>query len=293
MSAVDVVIVGAGAAGLGAAKALRRAGKTVTVFEAMSRIGGRAHTEHDTFGMPFDRGCAWLHAADRNPFFPEAEAAGWTMHHHDMGVDHLYFGRTRATAEELAEMAGAAKRGVAPEERGEALGAEAAALSYLPDEDRGIGARGAGTLVDCARKPLALAVEVVLCDLDAAGRGLALDDPVEGDFLDDDGTRGLGETVADGRPLHRLAVDRERSAGPRGHPPAPGRVAVCAVEPIEGVCRGGTAVVAPRNEKKTDEEAAAAGGGVGIHTSIQADEAEPVNHRHNRLVWCTRASRQP
>ncbi|MEP0324244.1 flavin monoamine oxidase family protein [Bauldia litoralis] len=107
MSAVDVAIVGAGAAGLGAARALRRAGKTVTVFEAMSRIGGRAHTESDTFGMPFDRGCAWLHAADRNPFFPEAEAAGWTMHHHDMGVDHLYFGRTRATAEELAEMAGA------------------------------------------------------------------------------------------------------------------------------------------------------------------------------------------
>ncbi|MEP2118232.1 FAD-dependent oxidoreductase, partial [Bauldia litoralis] len=72
MSAVDVAIVGAGAAGLGAARALRRAGKTVTVFEAMSRIGGRAHTESDTFGMPFDRGCAWLHAADRNPFFPEA-----------------------------------------------------------------------------------------------------------------------------------------------------------------------------------------------------------------------------
>ena len=104
MSDVDVVVVGAGAAGLAAAKALAKAGKSVVVFEAMDRIGGRAFTETETFGVPFDRGCAWLHAADRNPFFPEAEAAGWRMYHHDMGVDHLYFGRQLATARELAEM---------------------------------------------------------------------------------------------------------------------------------------------------------------------------------------------
>ena len=67
MSNVDVVVVGAGAAGLGAARTLIEAGKSVVVFEAMNRIGGRAHTESDTFGVPFDRGCAWLHAADRNP----------------------------------------------------------------------------------------------------------------------------------------------------------------------------------------------------------------------------------
>ncbi len=105
MSEVDVVVVGAGSAGLAAAKALRKAGKSVIVFEAMKRIGGRAHTESDTFGVPFDRGCAWLHAADRNPYFPDAEAAGWRLYHHDMGVDHLYFGRTIATTDELAELA--------------------------------------------------------------------------------------------------------------------------------------------------------------------------------------------
>lgn len=107
MSEVDVVVVGAGAAGLAAAKRLTRAGKTVTVFEAMDRIGGRAHTETTTFGFPFDRGCAWLHAADRNPFYPEAEAAGWRLYHHDMGVDHLYYGRKKATPEEVAAMAAA------------------------------------------------------------------------------------------------------------------------------------------------------------------------------------------
>ncbi len=104
MSEVDVVVVGAGAAGLAAAKELRQAGKTVTVFEAMDRIGGRAHTETTT---AFDRGCAWLHAADRNPFYPEAKAAGWRLYHHDMGVDHLYYGRKKASAEEMAAMAAA------------------------------------------------------------------------------------------------------------------------------------------------------------------------------------------
>jgi monoamine oxidase len=53
--------------------------------------------------VPFDIGCAWLHAADRNPYFPEAEAAGWTMHHHDMNVDHLYYRNRKASeAEEAA-----------------------------------------------------------------------------------------------------------------------------------------------------------------------------------------------
>ncbi|MCB1423829.1 MAG: FAD-dependent oxidoreductase [Nitratireductor sp.] len=104
MTGVDVAIVGAGAAGLGAAKVLLAAGKSVRVLEAMDRIGGRAWTESDTFGLPFDQGCAWLHAADRNPFFAEAKAAGWTMHHHDMGVDRLYYGRTRATEEQIDEM---------------------------------------------------------------------------------------------------------------------------------------------------------------------------------------------
>ena len=79
----------------------------MTVFEAMDRIGGRAWTETETFGFPFDRGCAWLHAGDRNPFYAEASAAGLRLFHHDMGVDHLYFGRTAAKAEALAAMAAA------------------------------------------------------------------------------------------------------------------------------------------------------------------------------------------
>jgi monoamine oxidase len=102
MTDVDVVIVGAGCAGLAAARRLRASGVTFRMVEAMDRIGGRAWTTTTDFGIPFDVGCAWLHAADRNPFFPEAQAAGWTLQHHDMALDHLWFGKRRATPAEMA-----------------------------------------------------------------------------------------------------------------------------------------------------------------------------------------------
>lgn len=104
MGDVDVVVVGAGSAGLSAAKTLRQAGLTFKVLEAMGRIGGRAWTSTEHFGTPFDIGCAWLHAADRNPYFPEAQTAGWTLHHHDMSLDHLYYGKRKATEAEHADM---------------------------------------------------------------------------------------------------------------------------------------------------------------------------------------------
>jgi monoamine oxidase len=63
----DVAIVGAGAAGLAAAKELRKAGRSFVVLEARSRIGGRAYTD-DTLGIPFDAGAQYIHWAERNPW---------------------------------------------------------------------------------------------------------------------------------------------------------------------------------------------------------------------------------
>src|SRR3978361_724153 len=68
MRNVDVAIVGAGAAGLGADKGLKGSGLSVLLVEARSRIGGRALTRYVGEEIPFDVGCEWLHSADKNVF---------------------------------------------------------------------------------------------------------------------------------------------------------------------------------------------------------------------------------
>lgn len=71
-SSVDVVIIGAGAAGVGAAHALHGSGLSVIVLEARDRLGGRAWTVQASPEVTFDVGCGWLHSADRNSFVPIA-----------------------------------------------------------------------------------------------------------------------------------------------------------------------------------------------------------------------------
>ena len=78
MSDVDVVVIGAGLAGLGAATALRDAGRSALVLEASDRIGGRAWTTHpaELGGVWFDMGAVWLHNAETNPLVPIAAGGG-------------------------------------------------------------------------------------------------------------------------------------------------------------------------------------------------------------------------
>ena len=76
MTYCDVAIVGAGAAGLGAATRLTASGRSVLLLEARDRLGGRAHTVLSRDGDPIDLGCEWLHSADRNPLVPIFETAG-------------------------------------------------------------------------------------------------------------------------------------------------------------------------------------------------------------------------
>ena len=58
---VDVLVIGAGAAGLGAARALADAGRRVIVLEARDRIGGRVWTDHDFGPVPVERGAEFIH----------------------------------------------------------------------------------------------------------------------------------------------------------------------------------------------------------------------------------------
>jgi monoamine oxidase len=79
MTDLDVVIIGAGAAGLGAARRLVAAGLAVRVVEARNRVGGRAWTVHEASGLPIELGCAWLHSADENELCAVAVQSGLTI----------------------------------------------------------------------------------------------------------------------------------------------------------------------------------------------------------------------
>jgi monoamine oxidase len=78
-SSVDVAIIGAGAAGLGAAHALKKAGVSFVVLEARDRVGGRGHTIMASPEITFDLGCGWLHSADQNSFVKIAEALNFEI----------------------------------------------------------------------------------------------------------------------------------------------------------------------------------------------------------------------
>jgi monoamine oxidase len=110
MPDVDVVIIGAGLAGLGAATALRQAGRRAVVVEAADRIGGRAWTSYppELGGVWFDMGAVWLHNAETNPLVPIARAAGETLLRSDeLRRERTFVGAREATPDQYADFAAA------------------------------------------------------------------------------------------------------------------------------------------------------------------------------------------
>jgi monoamine oxidase len=63
----DVVIVGAGAAGIAAARRIAAANRHFVMIEAADHIGGRCVTDTRTFGVPFDLGAHWIRSPEVNP----------------------------------------------------------------------------------------------------------------------------------------------------------------------------------------------------------------------------------
>jgi monoamine oxidase len=71
----DVLVIGAGIAGLRAAEVLVANGRRVIVLEARDRIGGRIHTDR-SWGAPVELGASWIHGVANNPIAARAAAAG-------------------------------------------------------------------------------------------------------------------------------------------------------------------------------------------------------------------------
>ena len=97
---VDVIVIGAGAAGISAARELMTRGLSVRVIEADARIGGRVFSETTTFGVPYDIGAHWLHNREANPFVDYGLENGFDLYaapHEEV----FYVGDRPADASEL------------------------------------------------------------------------------------------------------------------------------------------------------------------------------------------------
>lgn len=84
MEQFDTIVVGAGVAGLTAARLLARAGRRVVVLEARDRTGGRVHTDR-TGGEATDLGASWIHGITGSPVAAAAEAFGMSTHEFTVG----------------------------------------------------------------------------------------------------------------------------------------------------------------------------------------------------------------
>jgi monoamine oxidase len=126
----DIVVIGAGAAGIAAARRIQAANRRVIVVEAASQIGGRCLTDVATFEVPFDRGARWMHNPDTNPMIKLARNAGLDISPGPLG-QKIRIGRRNARAGETEEFLAAlvrANRAIDDASRGRADMACAAVL---------------------------------------------------------------------------------------------------------------------------------------------------------------------
>lgn len=147
----DVIVVGAGSAGVAAARKLADAGLSVIVLEARDRVGGRAHTIH-VAGHPVDLGAHWLHAGPINPLVKLGRERGEPMRRAPLNSHAVLRGRF-ATAEETRGLRAAFDRAdLAMTARAAGI-ADRPAASVLPPLGR-FGPRVTGVLGLVSGRPL-------------------------------------------------------------------------------------------------------------------------------------------
>jgi monoamine oxidase len=148
---IDVVIVGAGAAGIAAARRIAASGKRYVLVEAAETVGGRCLTDTRTFGVPYDRGAHWIYAADINPVARLAPQTGLDLYPAPPG-QRMRIGRRYAREGEMEDfLAGLvrANSAIAEAARGRVDVSCAQALpkdlgEWRPSIDFVLGAYGAG-----------------------------------------------------------------------------------------------------------------------------------------------------
>ncbi|OBF10797.1 NAD(P)/FAD-dependent oxidoreductase [Mycobacterium sp. 852002-10029_SCH5224772] len=149
-----VLVVGAGLAGLSAARSLADAGRPVRVIEARNRIGGRVCTDRG-WGVPLELGASWIHGATDNPLTELARRAGAQLAATD------YYGWAELVADP-------------------ALGpADYSSATWRTFVERARGQRGAGSLGDAVR---AAATAAKLSPYDRARLAFYLTTEVENEY---------------------------------------------------------------------------------------------------------------
>jgi monoamine oxidase len=129
----DIVVIGAGAAGIAAARRIQAANRKVIVVEATGQVGGRCLTDTTSFEVPFDRGARWMHNPDTNPMIRLARAAGLEVYSAPLG-QKIRIGRRNARAGETEEFLAAlvrANRAIDEASRGRV---DVACASVLPKD---------------------------------------------------------------------------------------------------------------------------------------------------------------
>jgi monoamine oxidase len=208
----DIVVIGAGAAGIAAARRIQAANRRVIVVEATSQVGGRCLTDTATFGVPFDRGARWLHNPDTNPMIRLARNAGLDLSAAPLG-QKIRIGQRNARAGETEEFLAAlvrANRAIDDASRGKAdlpcasvlpkdLGAWAATAEFVlganaagkdlrdisvmdkvraQDRNAAIGCRqGLGVLIAKLGEQVPLALSMPASQIIWSGRDVAVETP--------------------------------------------------------------------------------------------------------------------